>query len=168
MAKLNFDAAALKPLVAHALACTAHSPTYAMLTDPAYLKEGVTLAADDWAKAEDIEYSKVPAHLQLVKDEGVYLMSSGRPRLMDPADPSGKKSLVVYAEGMSPDDGWEAWQLLGGDDFVETIDIAFVKKAVDSAATRLIVNITSKSISLSFDRPRVPPTSARKRLEGKL
>ena len=95
-------------------------------------------------------------------------MSSGRPRLMDPADPSGKKSLVVYAEGMSPDDGWEAWQLLGGDDFVETIDIAFVKKAVDSAATRLIVNITSKSISLSFDRPRVPPTSARKRLEGKL
>lgn len=166
MATLTFDVAALTPLVAHALACTTRSPTYTMLVDPAYRKDGVTLAVGDRPKAEDIDCTKIPAHLQLVKDEGVYLLSSGNPRLMDPADPTGQKSLVVYAEGMSPADGWEAWQILGGDDFVEAIDLDFVKKAIDAGATRLHVDITATELTLSFERERVPPKPAQKRPEG--
>ena len=92
MAKLSFDIEALKPIVAHSLASVTHSPTYNMMADPAYWREGITPHVGGWAKAEDLDYSKIPAHLQLAKDHGVYLLSSGTPRLMDPADSKGERS----------------------------------------------------------------------------
>jgi hypothetical protein len=164
MAKLTFDVEALKPIVAHALASAAHSPTYNMMADPAYWKEGISPHPGGWAKAEDLDYSKIPAHLQLAKDHGVYLLSSGTPRLMDPADPGGQRSLVVYAKGMTPEDGWDAWQILGGDDFVESIDLAFVKKAIDMGAKRLNITITATKLSLDFEHERdTPPHPMRER-----
>lgn len=164
MAKLVFDIEALKPIVAHAHASATHSATYNMLADPAYWKEGATPHEGGWVKSEDIDPSKVPAHLQLAKDHGVYLLSSGTPRLMDPADPKGERSLVAYAKGMGPDDGWDAWQTLGGDDFVESIDLAFVKKAIDLGAKRLKITLTATKLSLDFEHERdTPPQPIRQR-----
>ena len=62
--------------------------------------------------------------LLLVHDTGVYLMSNGIPRYFDE---SGNKSYVVYAEHCHPDNDEEyretSRELVGGDDFVETLPI---------------------------------------------
>ena len=152
MAKLVFDLDALKDIVKHTRACKEHSATFAMVRDPLCWKEGAVPDANGWVKPGQIDSAKVPAHLQLVKDHGVYLMSSGIPRLLDPADATGTRSLVVYAQGMGPDDSWHAWQSVGGDDFAEQIDLDFVEKALASGAKHLNVHLTADKLSLDFDR----------------
>jgi len=163
MTTLIFKAAALRPIVEHALSCREHVPTFAMQLTPAYWREGVKIAPGGWPKPEDLDLSKVPPHLQLVKDDGVYLMSSGSPRLLDPASPAPGRSLVVYAEGMAPEDGWDAWQILGGDDFVEQVDLAFVKKAIDLGAENIRIKITATRFTLEFDSPKAAPSRMKKR-----
>jgi hypothetical protein len=64
------------------------------------------------------ERDKIPPGLNLVHDQGIYLMSNGFPAL-----PQGEN--VVYAEGCEPDpernpDWWDhCRELVGGDDFVD-------------------------------------------------
>jgi len=152
MARLTFKIEELKPLVAHALTSATHSPTFNMLLNPAFLKKGAKLGTKGWAEPEDLDPAKIPAHLVLVKDAGVYLLSSGLPRLMDPKDPKGQSSMAAYAKGMRPEDGWDAWQILGGDDFAEQIDLAFVKKAIDGGARHLVIDISETQISLASRR----------------
>ena len=84
--------------------------------------------------------------LWLVKDEGVYLMSNGQPGLhVDPEDDKSKH-MVIYAEGHGPD----TW--LGGDDFVDLIDAAALRKLfreTGKAKRRtFIIRVTETSICL--------------------
>ncbi|RMD64009.1 DUF3085 domain-containing protein [Candidatus Parcubacteria bacterium] len=63
---------------------------------------------------EDVDTSKIPPAIWLVKDHGVYLMSNGLPG-------NGEKSPVVYAEEMDPDSNPDDWYVraeavFGGDD----------------------------------------------------
>lgn len=80
--------------------------------------------------------------LWLVKDEGAYLMASTTPRLQRIDKPN--RAFVVYAEGMTPDDGH-----IGGDDFVENIPLKWFTDAIKRKATLFIVTLTSKS--MEFD-----------------
>jgi hypothetical protein len=60
--------------------------------------------------------------LEWVHDHGVYLMSSGLPRLRDPGDPDS--NLIVYADGWNPKvDGDRRDHVHLGDDFVEHIHL---------------------------------------------
>jgi hypothetical protein len=163
MALLIFKAQDLKPIVEHALASPAHTPTYAMQLDPAYWREGAKVAPGGWPGPEDLDLSKVKPHLQLVKDEGVYLMSSGSPRLIDPSVQGGMRSLVAYAEGMGPEDGWESWQAVGGDDFVEHVDVGFIKKALDLGADAIRITLTESSLAIDFEYPKGAPSKRAKR-----
>lgn len=85
----SFAAKDLLPLVEHALKSTDHSMPYGV-NDP-------------------------EPGLLLVHDEGVYLMSNGKPHQSagDPDNP--KRAKVVYARG------WGPQSHLGGDDFVDFI-----------------------------------------------
>ncbi|MFI2651798.1 DUF3085 domain-containing protein [Micromonospora fulviviridis] len=63
-----------------------------------------------------------PGALVWVHDHGVYLMSSGLPRLEDPNRPGS--SLVVYADGWNPGtDGHRRDPDLGSDDFAEHLHL---------------------------------------------
>ncbi|MET7949031.1 DUF3085 domain-containing protein [Micromonospora sp. NPDC005324] len=63
-----------------------------------------------------------PGALVWVHDEGVYLMSSGLPRLHDPDRPDS--NLLVYADGWNPNtDGYRRDVDLGGDDFAEHLHL---------------------------------------------
>jgi hypothetical protein len=95
--QLIFSIKAVRALVRHAQSASEHSAGYGK--DP------------------------VPA-LMLVKDEGIYLMSSGVPVARPPLRESNGP---VYARGYDPkknSDVWEASRAaVGGDDFVEVVPL---------------------------------------------
>ncbi|MFG1952465.1 DUF3085 domain-containing protein [Micromonospora sp. NPDC048830] len=96
---------------------------YFDLTDTLRLAEHA-VAADEQAPTytEREEGPACPGALVWVHDQGVYLMSSGLPRLPDPNRP--ESSLVVYAHGWNPDtDGYRRDRDLGGDDFAEHLHL---------------------------------------------
>lgn len=155
MPTFKFDMADLKPLIEHALAASEHRPTFDMLDDPAILKEGVTLAKGAFAREDEINYSKIPPHLQLVKDSGAYLMSSGRPLL----EGDGTLNKVVYAKGFKPEDGY-----IGGDDYIEKLEIEHFKQALDRGEKTATVRVSETTMSLSFagaPRPKQEPARPR-------
>ncbi|WP_107657470.1 DUF3085 domain-containing protein [Nocardia suismassiliense] len=99
--ELWFRLSEVAPLVEHAMSASEHTK----YPDP-----------DDDSPA-------VPS-LIWAKDDGTYLLSNGRPRLLaDPTQPEGKAQ-VAYAQdwfpGTGPDIGWTP---VGGDDFTEYIDL---------------------------------------------
>ena len=164
MAKLIFSGADVRVLFDHAKASPQHSPTFGMLCTDEYLKDGEKRTGE-YAASEQIDLAKVPAHLQLVKDQGSYLMSSGIPRLPGKAE----HNHVVYAEGFGPDADWDfVRQALGGDDFVEPLFLDMFQRAMDEKATKVWLNVTTKNIAIGWTpRPGVVRTvePARKRPE---
>jgi len=118
---LNFKLAAVAELIAHAASCTQHSPIFADLADPT--------VKDGFKKPGDVDPKTVPARLLLVKDTGVYLMSSGTPGI--PHKAGGEGQHVVYAEGLGPDADYDTIRdAVGGDDFVEGLPLPTVMEAV--------------------------------------
>lgn len=88
----------------------------------------------------------------LVGDEGVYLMSNA---LLN----EGEKPIVVYADECNPktmpfDDWWSAKQAsFGGDDGVEFIDAACVRRAVKDESP-VMIDMTAESMEVfSFAPP---------------
>lgn len=155
MPTFKFDMADLRPLIEHALAASEHTPTFGMLDDPSILKQGVSLKKGAFARHDEIDFSKIPPHLQLVKDDGAYLMSSGRPLL--PGD--GTLNKIVYAKGFRPEDGH-----IGGDDYVESLDIEHFKQALDRGEKSATVRVSETNLSLSFaGAPRPKQERARPR-----
>ena len=86
------------------------------------------------AKSQDrIAYTKEKvscASIILVHDQGLYLMSNGKPvdyLKADEAEPM-RMAFCAYARGCDPNQDEEFWEnsreLVGGDDFVETIECA--------------------------------------------
>ncbi len=88
------------------------------------LSDVVDLAEHAHAAPSHQAYGGAPAVPALiwVKDDGTYLMSNGRPALLDPA--TGKPHRTVHADGYGP--GTEN-QLrhteVGGDNFAQTIQL---------------------------------------------
>lgn len=75
--------------------------------------------------------------LWLVKDSGVYLMAGTKERQLA-STKGAAKCVVVYAEG------FEEGEHIGGDDLVESIDLAFVLKC----KAELNISLTSDEIRL--------------------
>lgn len=107
--------------------------------------------------------------LFLVHDHGVYLMSNGTPRDLVPGSAS-ERCRVAYAKGCDPNVGeFDDWygtsrDLVGGDDFVETLPLddpeAFLRNCaefdeftVNVAATQL--DATFRSRKRRHSRPRL-------------
>jgi hypothetical protein len=103
--RLHFDRAGVERLLAHTLAATEHNPTF-----------GET---------------KPKAALWLVGDDGVYLMSNGKPGL-----PHEDGSHVVYAREVNPkllpfEQWWEAKQRsYGGDDGCDALPARSIATAL--------------------------------------
>lgn len=77
--------------------------------------------------------------LCLVKDEGAYLMSGSDEKIAKPNGEEG--SLVAYAEGMSPADGW-----IGGDDFGENLPLDWFENIPNNAT--FSITTTDKEITI--------------------
>ena len=134
---LRFDLAEVRRVVAHVQAAHEHR---------AYFSE------------------KLGPRVYLVKDEGIYLMSSGMPR--DLADPNSTdpraESFVAYAKGYDPHTGdrsaiWEKCrEAVGGDDFGEPLDLDdFVSALAAPNIKGLLIKVTPNHISLVIEE-RVP------------
>ncbi|MFG2058564.1 DUF3085 domain-containing protein [Micromonospora sp. NPDC048930] len=96
---------------------------YFDLTDTLRLAEHAVAAGEHaHTFTERDEQTPCRGALEWVHDHGVYLMSSGLPRLTDPNRPEA--NLVVYAHGWNPHtDGYRHDPDLGGDDFIEHVHL---------------------------------------------
>ncbi len=132
MAKLIFAAADIRRVVEHSIAAPDQRPI-------AYTDKPV----------------KSPAII-LVHDQGVYVMSNGKPGDLLP----GGSHFVAYAEGChpekNPDDFYDtARDLVGGDDFADTLDWAnAILKMLDDGATEIVIHFSQSSMRLSAVYPR--------------
>lgn len=106
------------------------------------------------------------AAIIFVKDDGIYLMSSG---LVE-----GQKRPVAYAEGFDPnvvsaDTLWDlSREAVGGDDFCEVIplDDDLVKAVQGERVTRFYVDVTATSIEIGIEDIPLPKKVATCQLCG--
>lgn len=153
MAKLIFDAVALRPIVRWTLDHAPHSPTFSQQLDPQYWKPGVTIKAGEWPKPEQLALEKLGASIHLVRDHGIYVLSSSQQR--DIVD--GSSSRIVYARGFDPSvdpEWWEAaTQAVGGDDFVEALPIEwFTPVLEDDTITAVVIHVTNTKMRCAYQR----------------
>ena len=125
MAKLKFNIADVKRVVDHSLAAK---------------EQGLVAYTNDPVKEPS---------LILVHDQGVYLMSNGIPRDIV----KGTSSFVAYAKGCNPHKDVDfydnARDLVGGDDFAETLQVAKdIKDMLNRGATGINIILTANHIKL--------------------
>ncbi|ARJ66121.1 hypothetical protein WV31_10825 [Magnetospirillum sp. ME-1] len=148
MAKLIFKVADVLPLIAHSKASPSHSKGW----------------GDD---------TPTPG-LFLVHDQGIYLMSNGNPRQMADGSIGGEgvegRSKVAYAEGCDPDKDAEWWDnardLVGGDDFAETLPLAMFAGLEDCPEATFCLKFTERDIRIEIAAPK--RTVARADIAAKL
>lgn len=141
MATLTFAAPAVLELLRHAIAAPKHSSPYSQ-EDPG-------------------------PGLFLVKDEGIYLMSNGKPGLLG----ENEHNKVVYADGYEPltetrRDGTDTWgeryekirDAVGGDDFGEFLSADSFKRL--QPQDKLTIRISATTIDLTIiPGPTSKPTA---------
>lgn len=150
MGQLVFeDIDAIKELYEHAKGCANHRSTYGEQTGPG---------------------------LWLVHDQGVYLMSNGIPHLERPGQPESSK--IVPARGCDPKKDSDYWSaasdLVGGDDFVEFIEIATwdqcMKMYEECGAGRVEIDVSPTQFVVTFvgraKKKSPKPQKAAPRLEA--
>lgn len=117
---IRFPWAHVVPLIEHAERAPACSPSYNHLADPRYWRKGATANAHGFVDLEDIDTSTIEPYISLVKDQGCYLMSAGKPAWLVSQEPL--RHHVVYAHGLGPDADYDALlDACGGDDFAESL-----------------------------------------------
>lgn len=146
MTWLAFEIERLRPLWEHARAAPHREPTF---PDRCMVAEKLGLADDEYGSS--LTQEQFDEHLEpslwIVKDNGIYLMSNGLPRLMDPVkqrSPNGLHEMevcqVVYARGFDPRTDPGVWErsrdAVGGDDFGETLPADFVAKAFEAEGAK--------------------------------
>ena len=94
----------------------------------------------------------IPKGLWLVKDQGVYLMSNGE---MEAGKTPTSEGLIVYANGFNPevepDCFGKARYHLGGDDFVEAIDLDQIEEVLNCRKEGyLMIEVTEIEIGLGW------------------
>ena len=128
-----------------------------------------TLEAKEHNRTFDTTGKPKPS-LWLVGDQGIYLMSNGKPglRAEDPENP--ERQFVVYANECNPDrmafdDWWDIKQRsFGGDDGVETIDATSFQEVLRETTGPLRMSVTASMIAFAIPKPG--PAKASK-LSGK-
>ena len=134
MAKLKFNQADVLRCMEHALAAPEHNQSF----------------------VENMDNITPKAALWLVKDDGIYVMSNGKPQdKVKRMSPNGKHEIdgcfVAYANGYDPTKG-EVWDkcraAVGGDDFVENLELSDGIIEALRSGDDLVVDITSKHIKI--------------------
>ncbi len=153
---MDFDLAGVAALCEHARTAKRHRVTLEQALDLLGLPDGRRPSDAEMRKAQRL----APPALQFVKDDGVYLMSSGIPHLPDPArqgDPDASR--VVYAQGFDPNveafDDWYdgARRILGGDDFAHALPLDLFGPALaDPDAERIVITVSDGELELGYAR----------------
>ncbi len=157
------------PIINHALQSERHTPVYDQLYEGRCRFDGVDVDFDacmdsgNFAKAEEVDESKVPAGLMLVKDDGIYLMSNGSERLPNP-NGGEESSLVAYAQGYDSskaadvdkrgfsDDVWQASrEAVGGDDFSFFVDTHLLTDAIESRKPLFVIKASPERFVFSME-----------------
>lgn len=153
----RFDAVRVRELLKHSQGCRLHEPTLGQ----SYEKFGDRMMREQIPQEEkDALRKQIEPGLWLVKDDGLYLMSNGNPRM--PLEPQG--SNVAYAEGFSDKDlqsegVYEALRVaVGGDDFVEYLSFALFAGVEDPSVVTVVMTLTEKNVSVRLE---VSETGAR-------
>lgn len=146
---LTFTIAEVAPLVVDATSTKERRLSYGQQCDPALHKGGVVKKdGDGFPDASNIDRSKIPPTLWLVKDHGVYLMS---PSVMSPGQ---ETAVLAYAHEANPDklefDDWygAARAIMGGDDCCEALPIEWFQEAVKSGKRTFRLQILARSIRM--------------------
>jgi len=159
--KLHFDRDLVARLLAHANEASDHTPNYAQMCDRRYRKDGATRKR--WPELEDIDTTKIPAGLWLVGDQGVYLMSNGRPNLR--RDETSESALVAMAFETDPDRHPDSWYdtkraSFGGDDGCDFISAETIQSAFDATqgcSFWIDVSPDGLSVPVLVSKPRKTP-----------
>ena len=146
MADLNFSMEQVAGLVQHAKAASEHFITF---------EERAELYGEDKCLHQQPgEEKRARAKLVLVKDRGIYLMSSGRDNI-----PEGGKIPVAYAEGFDPERVGDDGELhdrcraaVGGDDFCEEVPLSWLDVAQEHKSPDFRIRVTRDQFAL-----QVPP-----------
>lgn len=126
--RLTFNRAEVVRLMAHAKEAETHAPAYS-------------------------QTGEIVPSLWLVGDQGVYLMSNGRPGLKE----DGGGNVVAYAEQINPDKlEFDVWYprkrtAFGGDDGVEPITVADIEDCLatyPSLTEPLRISLTPRQMAL--------------------
>lgn len=134
---LHFSIPDVRKLLDHSKNAPSHVPNMEQRYSGEFLKAGIPKPKDfDFnIKDEDLDYSKIPAGLWIVGDQGVYLMSNGNPHFHNPNNPENpKSSFVVYAKECDPhklpfDEWYENKRAaFGGDDGSEFISAETIEE----------------------------------------
>jgi hypothetical protein len=106
-----------------------------------------------WRHGYDESQPARPA-LMFVHDDGVYCMSSGLPRDMVGKD----RSFCAYAEGCDPtkdEDFYEESRfLVGGDDFVEVLDVDDNTLLLCDEFGEMVIEVSENELSVVFRKPK--------------
>lgn len=158
---IKFDLEKVKALVDDARAATAHSPTLDMLFNADYHKDSTIRDKDGhteieveklgghfWASYKNIDTSLIEPCLQLVGDQGVYLMNNSKND-----SPPTETGLLVYAQGINPDvdEDWYENKVssFGGDDGAVTVPLAWFDIAYERKGERFLsIKMTPEDIEL--------------------
>lgn len=160
--RLTFPRAKVIELLEHAEAATDRMPTLEQIVTPENWRDDldhdrrVFLEAEAAAKgfafsarSTDVDPAKIVPGLILVGDQGVYLMSNGKPGL--PMVPRGAN--VAYANEVNPltmefDDWWNAKRAsFGGDDGTHAIPAEVIRAHLPGEGD-LVMKVTPDSITL--------------------
>ena len=101
--------------------------------------------------------------LWLVKDEGIYLMSTGiYPEGHERAQPDGRAA-TAYAEGFDPRsrdrmDVWDdAHAAVGGDDFSEPVPLEWVDATIEARSPVFAIRMRGDEMALVFPKASQEP-----------
>lgn len=159
---MHFDAAVVRQLLDRADRAPSRAPTLEQMFEGRFRRDGRDvdvegLAQADWPTAADVDPARLPIGLWLVGDQGVYLMSPGRPGLLL----QGSNGHVVARSeetdpAYEPDECYEnKRRAFGGDDGVVFLDAAFVETALrQESSGRSALSITPECVAIAVPAPR--------------
>lgn len=103
-----------------------------------------------WPSSEKIDTTKIELQLQLVGDQGVYLMTNVK--YPKGETPSSQK-MVVYASGCNPEEDEDFYenkcQKFGGDDGSVSLPIGWVEHALKKGKNTFSINLNRNSVKLN-------------------
>lgn len=149
---LVFQIANVLPLLDHA---EANKPAflYEDCVNKDLFKEGVKIKRGGYAEFEQLDESKLPKRLALVKDQGVYLMSNANERLMKAGT---GETQIAYAKRCNPevDKDWydTAVAIMGGDDTAIGLPTEWFRRGITSQpeATEFHIKVTATRVALTL------------------
>jgi hypothetical protein len=139
----------LKALVDHVEKSPEVRPNFVDLYDPGCRIDGKEPDEDHMPTESEIDPKKIARGLWMVTDQGVYLMSPGKPAI---PGANGSMNLVVYAQGCNPhidEDYYDNKRMImGGDDGVDKVPLDFLKNAISNGAHKLIIKISETEYAM--------------------